>query len=154
MMINLSRNAVRLVRAAGFFVVAASTAACNETAGSSGTRLVERTFASMGTELRLTAWTTDEAGAVDAFKEIVQEFDRLEALLSNWREDSDVQRLNAAAGKHPVPVGTDFRDVIRTARQVSEWTGGKFDVTFGVMAGLWKFDYQNKDGTVPEHREI
>src|SRR5215510_16563960 len=78
----LSRMAVRLVRAAGLFVVVASTAACNETAGSSGHRLVEQTFASMGTELRLTTWTTDEAGAVDAFKEIIQEFDRLEGLLS------------------------------------------------------------------------
>ena len=152
--LRLSGIYVRLIRAVGLFVVVASTAACNETAGSSGNRLVEQTFASMGTELRLTAWTTDEAGAVNAFKEIVQEFDRLEGLLSNWRENSDVQRLNAAAGKHPVPVGTDFRDIVRTARQVSEWTGGKFDVTFGVMAGLWKFDYQNKDGTVPEHSEV
>src|SRR5215510_16199047 len=104
----LSGICVRLIRAAGLFVVVASTAACNETAGSSGHRLVEQTFASMGTELRLTAWTTDEAGAVDAFKEIIQEFDRLEGLLSNWRENSDVQRLNAAAGKHPVPVGTEI----------------------------------------------
>src|SRR5262249_23568964 len=49
--------------------------------------------------------------------------------------------------------GTDFRDIVRAARQVSEWTGGKFDITFGVMAGLWKIDFQNKDGTVPEHSE-
>src|SRR5215475_9612554 len=154
MMIDLFRIALRFVRTAGLFLVVASSSACNQTAGSSGSRLVERTFASMGTELRLTAWTADEPGAVDAFQAVVQEFDRLEGLLSNWREDSDVQRLNAAAGKHPVPVGTDFRDIVRTARQVSEWTGGKFDVTFGVMAGLWKFDYQNKDGTVPEHSEV
>jgi thiamine biosynthesis lipoprotein len=154
MMIDLSRVALRLVRVAGLFLVVASSSACNQTAGSSGSRLVERTFASMGTELRLTAWTADEPGAVDAFQAVFQEFDRLEGLLSNWRENSDVQRVNAAAGKHPVPVGTDFRDVARSARQVSEWTGGKFDVTFGVMAGLWKFDYQNKDAAIPEPSEV
>src|SRR5204862_6106587 len=128
------------------FLTLASTAACTETSGSSGARLVERTFASMGSELRLTAWTADESGAVAAFEAVFQEFDRLEGLMSNWREGSDIQRLNAAAGKHPVPVETELREVLKTARQVSEWTGGKFDVTFGVMSGLWKFDYQNQDG--------
>src|SRR5262249_61900010 len=101
----------------------------------------------MRTELRLTAWTTDEAGAVNAFKEIVQEFDRLEGLLSNWRENSDVQRLNAAAGKHPVPVGTDFRDIVRTARQVSEWTGGKIHVKFWGVGGPWEIVITKKKGS-------
>jgi thiamine biosynthesis lipoprotein len=108
----------------------------------------------MGTELRLTAWTADAAGAEAAFESVFQEFDRIEGLLSNWREGSDVQRLNAAAGKHPVPVGTEIREVLKTARQVSDWTGGKFDVTFGVMSGLWKFDYQNQDGVIPDPDEV
>jgi thiamine biosynthesis lipoprotein len=108
----------------------------------------------MGTELRLTAWTADAAGAEAAFESVFQEFDRIEGLLSNWREGSDVQRLNTAAGKHPVPVGTEIREVLKTARQVSDWTGGKFDVTFGVMSGLWKFDYQNQDGVIPDPDEV
>src|SRR5439155_8014822 len=88
------------------------------------------------------------------FEAIFREFDRLEGLLSTWRDGSDIQRLNAAAGKHPVPVGTELREILRTARQVSDWTSGKFDVTFGVMSGLWKFDYQNQDGTIPEPSEV
>ena len=108
----------------------------------------------MGTELRLAAWTADEPGAVAAFEAVFQEVERLEGLLSNWQERSDVERLNAAAGKHPVLVGTELRDVLETARQVSEWTGGKFDVTFGVMSSLWKFDYQNQDGSIPDHNEV
>jgi thiamine biosynthesis lipoprotein len=47
-----------------------------------------------------------------------------------------------------------MRNVLRTALQLSEWTNGKFDVTFGVLSGLWKFDYQNKDNTIPDHREV
>ena len=128
-------------------------AACTGPA-SGGAHLVDRTRSSMGTELRLTAWTNDEPGVVAAFEAIFREFDRLEGLLSNWQEDSDVQRLNSAAGQHPVRVGTELRDVLETARQVSDWTNGKFDVTFGVMSGLWKFDYQNQDGTIPDHREV
>src|SRR5262249_6960466 len=116
--------------------------------------LVERTFFSMGTELCLTAWTADEAGVNVAFEAVFQEMDRLEALLSNWRPTSDVEQLNAAAGKHPIRVSSDLRDVLRTAHQVSEWTGGKFDVTWGAMSGLWKFHYQNEDNTIPDQARV
>ena len=134
------------------FVIAILGVLLSSCAGTS--TLVERTYASMGTELRLTVWTSDEARAVAAFEAIVQEFDRLEELLSNWRDGSDVLRLNAAAGKHPVPVAAETREILWTARQLSEWTDGKFDVTFGVMSGIWKFDYQNKDESIPDPMEV
>jgi thiamine biosynthesis lipoprotein len=108
----------------------------------------------MGSELRLTAWTADESAALSAFDAVFREFDRLEALMSVWRETSDIERLNAAAGEHPVPVSVEVREVLGVARQVSEWTGGRFDVTFGVLSGLWKFDYQDKDNTIPERSEV
>jgi len=147
-MIDFSRNLMLLI-AASLLVPA-----CTRRPASEGAHLVERTRPSMGTELRLTAWTDDEPEVVAAFEAIFQEFDRLEGLLSNWQEDSDVQRLNAAAGKHPVRVGTELRDVLQAARQISDWTGGKFDVTFGVMSGLWRFDYQDQDGRIPDHNEV
>jgi thiamine biosynthesis lipoprotein len=136
-------------------LITLSLAGCAGTASpDKGTRLVERTFASMGTELRLTAWTADETGAEAAFEAVFEEMDRLEGLLSNWRPTSDVERLNAAAGERPVRVGAELLDVLRTAHQVSEWTGGTFDVTWGAMSDLWKFDYQNKDNTIPDHNDV
>ncbi len=48
-----------------------------------------------------------------------------------------------------MPVSPEVREVLRIARQVSEWTGGKFDVTFGALSGLWKFDDQDKDDSIP-----
>ena len=107
----------------------------------------------MGSELRLAAWTSDERATVGAFNQVFTEFDRLEALLSIWRDGSDVQRLNAAAGLHPVPVSADTRAVLGAARQVSEWTGGKFDITFGALAEVWKFDH-DQDDRVPADDEI
>ena len=95
----------------------------------------------MGSELRLTAWTSDEAIAGSAFSEVFAEFDRLDNLMSVWRAGSDIQRLNDAAGDHAVSVSREVLEVLRVARQVSEWTGGKFDVTFGALSGLWKFDH-------------
>jgi thiamine biosynthesis lipoprotein len=152
-MIDIFRSVNRRIAVTGLLLIAATIASCTESP-SPGAGLVERAGASMGTELALTAWTSDEAGAVTAFETVFEEFDRLEKLMSSWLEDSDIQRLNAAAGKGPVTVGAEVLRVLGIARQVSEWTEGKFDVTFGVMSGLWNFDYQNRDDAIPDPDEL
>lgn len=107
----------------------------------------------MGSELRLTAWTADEPAALSAFDAVFNEFDRLESLMSTWRPGSDIERLNAAAGQEAVHVSSDVVSVLETARQASEWTDGKFDVTFGVLSGLWRFDH-DQDSSIPDMREV
>jgi len=115
--------------------------------------VVERAGVAMGSELQLRAWTIDEASARSAFDEVYAEFERLEALMSTWRPGSDVLRINAAAGVQPVPVHPDVRDVLRQARQISEWTEGSFDVTFGALTDVWKFDH-DQDNSIPAEAEI
>ena len=107
----------------------------------------------MGTEVHVSAWTTDEAAAVAAFDEAFDEFDRLDALMSVWKEGSDILRINAAAGKSAVAVSPEVREVLRASQEVSEWTAGKFDVTFAALSGLWKFDH-DIDGQVPDRSRI
>jgi thiamine biosynthesis lipoprotein len=107
----------------------------------------------MGSSLRLTAWTGDQGAAKAAFAEVFSEFDRLEQLMSTWVSGSDVQRVNAAAGVKPVRVSAEVRDVLSVARRASEWTGGKFDVTFGALSGLWKFDH-DQDNAIPDMGEV
>ena len=116
-------------------------------------QLVARTRPAMGADLSLTAWTPDEAVAISAFDEVFADFERLENLMSVWRGGSDVLRLNAAAGDHPVPVSRETRDVLRIAREVSDWTDGGFDVTFGALTDLWKFDH-DQDNVIPDARLV
>jgi FAD:protein FMN transferase len=115
--------------------------------------LVERAAVTMGSELRLTAWTPDEAAALAAFAEVFREFARLDVLLSVWRAGSDVERINQAAGQAAVRTSEEVRVVLREARQASEWTGGKFDVTFGVLSSLWKFDH-DQDNRRPRDEDV
>ena len=110
--------------------------------------MVERAGIAMGSELRLTAWSADEAAARAAFDAVFAEFERLEAQMSNWRPASDVMRINAAAGEHAVTVAPEVRDVLRRAREISEWTQGTFDVTFGALTDVWKFDH-DQDNSIP-----
>jgi thiamine biosynthesis lipoprotein len=119
-----------------------------------GSTLVARSHRTMGTEITVTAWTADEVRAAAAIAAVFDDFDRLDAMMSVWQDGSEIARLNAAAGDHAVPVSPEVREVLGIARQVSEWTNGAFDVTFGALSGLWKFDNQDKDETVPDSHEV
>ena len=149
----------RLFRASAAGVLIAATgcmqaASCSRVSTTArNAHLVERSRLAMGSALRLSAWSNDEPGALAAFDDVFREFNRLEQLMSTWIRDSDVQRANQMAGVQPVQVSADVRDALKTARQISEWTDGKFDVTFGVLSGLWKFDH-DQDNVVPDMREV
>jgi thiamine biosynthesis lipoprotein len=136
----------------GALVLACLAASCSpETTGDA--HIVERSYVSMGSELRLSAWTSDDRRAVSAFDRVFHEFDRIERLLSVWREGSDAQRLNDAAGERAVAVAPETLDALLAARQVSDWTEGKFDVTFGALSDVWRFDH-DRDGVVPSSAQI
>jgi thiamine biosynthesis lipoprotein len=136
--------------------VAAVMAACSASPAPEAQKtagIVERARVAMGSELRLMAWTTDEAGVIAAFEHVFDDFDYLDRTLSVWHETSEVARLNAAAGDHPISVRPEVMEVLQVARQISLWTNGKFDITFGALSGLWKFDH-DQDNRVPSPRDV
>jgi thiamine biosynthesis lipoprotein len=97
----------------------------------------------MGTHLGMVAFTTptvDEAAVRRAFDAATQEIERLEQLMTTWRPDSEVSRINAAAGKGAVVVGQETYDVVAASIHTSEISSGTFDITFESLHGLWKFD--------------
>src|SRR5262249_12046548 len=104
--------------------------ACQRSTASPTPQLVVRSHPTMGADVTVKIWTGNETGAEVAARAVFGEFDRLDALMSVWQDGSEIQRLNRAAGDRAVPVGRDVIEVLRVAHQVSEWTGGKFDVTF------------------------
>ena len=107
----------------------------------------------MGSTLQVTIWTADEPGASAASDAVFAEFDHLDRLLSVWKEGSDTLRINAAAGREPVTVSPETIELLTVAHQVSEWTDGKFDVTFGALSDLWKFD-QDQDDVIPSRAAV
>ena len=135
------------------FPVASDVPGSPKRGGNGPDKSISASRLSMGSTLTVTAWTRDEAAAKAAFDEAFAEFTRLETLLSTWIAESDVSRVNRSAGVGPVPVSVELREVLTVARQMSEWTGGKFDVTFGALSGLWKFDH-DQDNEIPDMREV
>ena len=142
------------MRALACLAIAAFVAGCSrQLPVQARAAAVSESRLAMGSMLTLTAWTADERTARATFEEAFAEFTRLEQLMSTWIPESDVSRINRKAGVQPVPVSRDTREVLETARQMSEWTGGRFDVTFGALAGLWKFDH-DQDNVVPDMKDV
>ncbi len=116
-------------------------------------RLFVRSEDAMGTRVTLTVWGHDEATVDLAAKEVFAEFKRVDLLMTSWLDDSDVSKINAAAGGKPVHVGDEVLGVIQKALEVARASKGAFDITVGAFRGLWKFD-QDIDGTIPDPADV
>ena len=103
--------------------------------------VVERKERAMGTSVDIIAYTNE---AVDleqthsAIDRALAEIDQLEAELSEWRDSSDVSRINQSGGTW-VSVSPETLDVIEKALWVGRESRGSFDITFNSMGDLWKF---------------
>lgn len=94
----------------------------------------------MGTQFGIQVVAADEAAARDAIEAAWGEIERVEALLSEWRESSEISAVNRAAGRAAaVPVGPELLEVVERSVELSERTEGAFDVTFASCGRLWSF---------------
>ena len=73
--------------------------------------------------------------------------------MSVWKDGSDVVRLNTNAGVGPVHVSPETLEVLEIAHDASVQTHGKFDITFGALADIWKFDH-DQDNSIPDRSAI
>ncbi len=138
---------------------AASTTSARTGPDTNGSFVPERIWgegSAMGTHLAFAAYTTKEVDAKHvrlAFDAAIAEIRRVENLMTTWRADSEISRINAAAGKSAVVVGDETLQVIRDSIHTSEISEGTFDITFQSLHGLWKFD-EDLDPHVPSDTAI
>ncbi len=88
--------------------------------------MLRRTFRAMGTEVELLLDPLPGIESEPALVAAEAEFHRLEALLSRFRPDSELSRLNAAG---ELDAGPELREVVALALAARERTGGRFDPT-------------------------
>lgn len=109
--------------------------------------MTHRSFRAMGTEIELFVDSdADEAeAALDAAE---TEFHRLEALLSRFRDDSELSRLNAAG---TLEAGPDLVRVVELAVAARERSGGRFDPT--VLEAVVAAGYDRSFDLVPSESD-
>lgn len=92
----------------------------------------------MGLRVVVIGYAEDEATGQDAAKAAFAAFDRVDAVMSDYRKDSELMKL--CASKHNVfwDVSPDLWTVLTFAEGLSKVSNGAFDVTCGPMVQLWR----------------
>lgn len=87
-----------------------------------------------------------------AGEEALDEVERIEALLSLYRSDSEIARVNARASRDAVRVSPEVFRLLEQAQSLSAATGGAFDITVAPLVRCWGF--MGGKGRMPEREEV
>lgn len=93
----------------------------------------------MSTVYRISVRTDDAPLAHEAIEAALDEVERLGVVLSEWRDDSEISAVNAAAGERAVHVGPDTLENVRAGLDVARWTEGAYDITWAALRGQYLF---------------
>lgn len=92
----------------------------------------------MGTEARLVLYATTPAAADAAASAAFARIGGLDRVLSDYRMDSELSGLAAAAGESSIAVSDDLLRVLRHALDIARETAGAFDPTAGPLSVVWR----------------
>lgn len=92
----------------------------------------------MGTQFRVVFYAPEESLATIALQEAFSRIAKLDSELSDYRDDSELTRLSQNSGGEAVSVGDDLWSVLVRSQEISERTGGAFDITVGPAVRLWR----------------
>jgi len=113
----------------------------------------------MGVLARVTVYSKDEAAAREGVKAAFAEMNRCDAMLSDYRRDSQLSRVNESANAphllelfSETGVSPDFEAVLLKAQHFAALSDGAFDITCGSVVNLWRS--ARRSGQLPTAAEI
>jgi thiamine biosynthesis lipoprotein len=112
----------------------------------------EESRVAMGCTCTVRVCGGEEAVRRAAAAAALDEVDRLDRLMSHYRPDSPLSRLNREAARGPVAVPPELVDVLDVCLRWSRESDGAFDVTVGPLMRAWGF-FQD-EGRVPGKEEL
>ena len=92
----------------------------------------------MGTVFEIVAYGDPAGRASSAIDQALDEVVRLDNVMSNFKPESDLSRMNHEAHFHAVRIPADLYQVIETSLAYSRLSDGEFDVSVGPVVDLWK----------------
>jgi len=100
--------------------------------------LYEAVEAHMGTLVRIQLYAQDETRAKAAFRAGFDRIAQIDAALSDYRPDSELNRICREAVGRPVTVSDDLLQLAIVSQQLAQQTDGAFDITCGPLTHLWR----------------
>ena len=107
---------------------------------------------SMACAYTIIAYGADARALPSIVEAAFDEVDRVDRLMSHYRPDSPLSRLNREAAKRPVALDPELFDFLAECLRYSRESDGAFDVTIGPLMKAWGFF--RADGRVPDEGEL
>jgi thiamine biosynthesis lipoprotein len=105
------------------------------------------------TYVEIKAYGDNASTAVNA---AFNEMQRVNGLLNNYDNASEISAINRNAGGAAVPVSPETAEVLQAAIMIGSRSGGAHDVTVGPLLKLWGFSKETPglDGAAPTAEQI
>jgi len=100
---------------------------------------MSREEAIMGTAIRVELWHEDRGAGEAAMAAVMEEMHRIDRLMSPFKPDSELSRINREAAAGPVRISKEMFDLIARSIEFSELSGGAFDITFSSVGYLYDY---------------
>ena len=92
----------------------------------------------MGTLVSITLYADSPPRAAAAFRAAFDRIAELDRALSDYKPESELNRLSRTGVAAPVKVSPDLYRVLEASVALSQESGGAFDVTLGPVIRLWR----------------
>lgn len=109
-------------------------------------RWFSRDEAIMGTAIHAELWHHDAQFAECAIDAVMAEMHRIDRLMSPFKPESELSRINRDAAARAVPIGAELFNLIERSLRFSRLSDGAFDITYASVGHL--YDYRN--GIAPD----
>ncbi len=110
-------------------------------------------FRAMASPCELRVLCDDEALSARLGRMVENEALRIERKFSRYRDDSVIGRINKAGGA-AVEVDEETAGLLDYADRIYALSGGRFDITSGVLRRLWRFDGSDRIPSAAEVRSL
>ena len=109
----------------------------------------------MGTEVSVYLWSDDPEVGRLALEEVFEEAARIDRLMSTYKDESEISKINREAAESPVVAGDELFGLIRRALDISVLTRGAFDITYDSVGQHYDFHSRQRpdENTVEAERE-
>ena len=99
----------------------------------------------MGTEINVEVWHEKQHQADICIANVFEEMVRIDKLMSPFRKDSELSRVNNQASKQAVIVSAELFDLVKKSLEFSEISEGAFDITFSSIGYLYDYAFYDFD---------
>jgi thiamine biosynthesis lipoprotein len=93
----------------------------------------------MGTRVSVELWHPDERRGLALVEQVLDEYRRIDRLMSTYLDDSEISLVNREAADRPVPVGDELLALILASIDLSRASDGAFDISYESVGYLYDF---------------